>query len=433
MNTTAIIITFIGLILFVVIIYIYKIRPTNRADLPENRKVNDNYQIPNIIKLSNDYSIQINQTEETNEINDFPEITDTKLLKRINTLVPHIIDTSRSVTQTQQLINAGKQIKNFNNNIPKNVMEVIIPPNAKLHNSKAIEGAYRGSYTYNGQLHQANFKPVEIQNLKEIQPSKMLNYAADAMNIASIVVGQYYMSEIDNKLESLNENVEEIKNFLDKERLAKVQNLITNVSIVSKYKDEILSNEQAISQELTKLSDYEEKALDILTHINHETIDISKKNIDNFSDYQRTTVMLERLFTQQNILVQVINQIASLKYILYKGSMSVDYCYEKFNCAFTNSSSVRKNIKSFHNKTIKQLNVDLENHRYLKNNILNNVARPIIEAIHDEWNYENFDETLVNKIKEQKNNEIDQPKLLNVFGQETKLIIHDGRVYYSPN
>ena len=112
MNTTAIIITFIGLILFVVIIYIYKIRPTNRADLPENRKVNDNYQIPNIIKLSNDYSIQINQTEETNEINDFPEITDTKLLKRINTLVPHIIDTSRSVTQTQQLINAGKQIKN---------------------------------------------------------------------------------------------------------------------------------------------------------------------------------------------------------------------------------------------------------------------------------------------------------------------------------
>lgn len=261
----------------------------------------------------------------------------------------------------------------------------------------------------------------------------MLNYAADAMNIASIVVGQYYMSEIDNKLESLNENVEEIKNFLDKERLAKVQNLITNVSIVSKYKDEILSNEQAISQELTKLSDYEEKALDILTHINHETIDISKKNIDNFSDYQRTTVMLERLFTQQNILVQVINQIASLKYILYKGSMSVDYCYEKFNCAFTNASSVRKNIKSFHNKTIKQLNVDLENHRYLKNNILNNVARPIIEAIHDEWNYEDFDENLVNKINEQKSKEIDCLKLLNVFDQETKLIIHDGKVFYSPN
>lgn len=153
MSTTAIIITFIGLILFVVIIYIYKIQPTKRADLPENREVNDNYKIPNIIKLTNDYSIQINQTEETDEINNFPEITNPKLLKRINTLVPHVIDTSRSVTQTQQLINAGKQIKNFNANIPKNVMEVIIPPNAKLHNSKAIEGAYRGSYTYNRQLH----------------------------------------------------------------------------------------------------------------------------------------------------------------------------------------------------------------------------------------------------------------------------------------
>ena len=113
--------------------------------------------------------------------------------------------------------------------------------------------------------------------------------------------------------------------------------------------------------------------------------------------------------------------------------MSVDYCYEKFNCAFTNASSVRKNIKSFHNKTIKQLNVDLENHRYLKNNILNNVARPIIEAIHDEWNYKDFDENLVNKINEQKSKEIDCLKLLNVFDQETKLIIHDGKVFYSPN
>ena len=133
-----------------------------------------------------------------------------------------------------------------------------------------MKGAYRGSFTDNGKLGQANLKPVEIQNLKEINPSKMLNCAADAMNIASVVVGQYYMAEIDNKLESLNENVEEIKEFLNNERLAKVKNLITNVSIVSKYKDEILSNNQAITQELAKLSDYEEKASDILTHINHE-------------------------------------------------------------------------------------------------------------------------------------------------------------------
>lgn len=90
---------------------------------------------------------------------------------------------------------------------------MIIPPNAKLHESKVMKGAYRGSFTDNGKLGQANLKPVEIQNLKEINPSKMLNYAADAMNIASVVVGQYYMAEIDNKLESLNENVEEIKEF----------------------------------------------------------------------------------------------------------------------------------------------------------------------------------------------------------------------------
>lgn len=433
MSTNALIFISIGLILFVLIICIYKARTNKQLDQPDDQEIDDYYQIPNEIELTDNYKILINQPKATDDINDFPKITDTKILKRINALVPHVIDTSRNLTQAQQLINTGKQIKNFNDNIPKNIVEVIIPPNAKLHKSKAMEGAYRGSYTNNGQLGQANLKPVEIQNLKEIKPSKILNYAADAMNIASIVVGQYYMSEIDNKLESLNENIEEIKDFLDKERLAKVQNLIANVSIVSKYKDEILSNKQAISQELSKLSDYEEKASDILTHINHEIDDISKKNINSFSEYKGVTFKLEPLFIQQNILVQTINQIASLKYILYKGSMSTDYCYEKFNQIFAYSCAIRDEIKLFHNKIIQQLNVDLENHRYLKNNILNNVARPIIEAIQDEWNYEDFDENLVNKINEQKSKEIDCLKLLNVFDQETKLIIHDGKVFYSPN
>ncbi len=78
------------------------------------------------------------------------------------------------------------------------------------------------------------------------------------------------------------------------------------------------------------------------------------------------------------------------------------------------------------------MNIDLENQRYLRNNLLNNVARPIIEVIHDEWNYEKIDEVFVNKILEQKNKQIIQPKALNVFDQETKVLIHDGKAYYSP-
>ena len=77
------------------------------------------------------------------------------------------------------------------------------------------------------------------------------------------------------------------------------------------------------------------------------------------------------------------------------------------------------------------MNIDLENQRYLRNNLLNNVARPIIEVIHDEWNYEKIDEVFVNKILEQKNKQIIQPKALNVFDQETKVLIHDGKAYYS--
>ena len=105
---------------------------------------------------------------------------------------------------------------------------------------------------------------------------------------------------------------------------------------------------------------------------------------------------------QQNRLVQITNQRTSLKYILYIGSLNTDYCYEKFNRTLSNSYSIKENIQSFHEKLLTKLNIDLENQRYLRNNLLNNVARPIIEVIHDEWNYEKIDEVFVNKILEQK-------------------------------
>ena len=135
MSTNALIFISIGLILFVLIICIYKARTNKQLDQPDDQEIDDYYQIPNEIELTDNYKILINQPKATDDINDFPKITDTKILKRINALVPHVIDTSRNLTQAQQLINTGKQIKNFNDNIPKNIVEVIIPPNAKLHKS----------------------------------------------------------------------------------------------------------------------------------------------------------------------------------------------------------------------------------------------------------------------------------------------------------
>lgn len=64
--------------------------------------------------------------------------------------------------------------------------------------------------------------------------------------------------------------------------------------------------------------------------------------------------------------------------------------------------------------------------------MLNNIARPIIEVIHDEWNCEKIDEVLAKKILEQRNKQVIQPKSLNVFDQETKVLIHIRKAYYSP-
>ncbi|KRL05376.1 hypothetical protein [Liquorilactobacillus oeni] len=48
--------------------------------------------------------------------------------------------------------------------------------------------------------------------LKEAKPSKMLS-TANVMNAVSMVVGQYYMTEISSKMNYLNNSITEIKEF----------------------------------------------------------------------------------------------------------------------------------------------------------------------------------------------------------------------------
>lgn len=42
-----------------------------------------------------------------------------------------------------------------------------------------------------------------------------------------------------------------------------------------------------------------------------------------------------------------MNQISSLKYILFHGSASTEYCYERFNIALKQSSIVKEQIKIY--------------------------------------------------------------------------------------
>lgn len=126
------------------------------------------------------------------------EVTDQSILSHVSSLVPTIVNESASY------LNQPK--------IPANgLFEVIIPNGVELTKSGGLEGAVRGFYkNANGKIAgQANLVPVELGS----KLGNVMGTVSSVMNIASIMVGQYYMSEINSRLQTIENEIKSIGDF----------------------------------------------------------------------------------------------------------------------------------------------------------------------------------------------------------------------------
>ena len=117
------------------------------------------------------------------------------------------------------------------------IYQAIIPQGAVLDSSRAMEGAFRGSYRQvaNSIKGNANWVPVD----KSVNQLAVANAANAVMGTASMVVGQYYMAQISSQLETVNSNISSISRHLDNEFYSKVMQLALDVKNISEFKGEI--------------------------------------------------------------------------------------------------------------------------------------------------------------------------------------------------
>jgi hypothetical protein len=85
-------------------------------------------------------------------------------------------------------------------------------PFSRLTKSKDVVGAARG-YIHGGKgvAAQANLSKVDMS--KVTKATTVANGVANVMNVGSLVVGQYYMSEISAKLETMIKSIDKISDF----------------------------------------------------------------------------------------------------------------------------------------------------------------------------------------------------------------------------
>ena len=403
------------IIALIIVFIIHKKRKNNLSDNSnlnalrksealEMRTIQDNGIIIPIERLS--YLTTVNESK-------LFEIKDNTVISRISATIPNAAETAaKTIT--------NKALKNVE------LYKAIIPSGATLADSKQVEGAVRGFYRDAKRIKgQANLVKVDPTNISKA--STMANGVANVMNVGSLVVGQYYMAEINAKIETISKNISKISDFQDREFKSRILALIANVSEISNFSSEILENNELRNRKLQTLDDLKSEGTKLLQQVNldiSETINKNKKS--DFKEYQEIVDNFNDLIEYQQILMSVLEEISKLTYLIGKGEISNEMSYSMFTTYLEQSNKIRVSLEEWHEIQIETLCIDTDKNRRNKTGIA-----AIPGFVNEDWKYKELEDGFAQKINSQKTSTqlmLNEPE--SVYEKDIPIIIKDGKYYY---
>lgn len=364
-----------------------------------------------------DLQVQFNILPEIKEIDEsrLVEITDSKLLGHVNNLLPEAFKTATTVGNAVQ-------------GSTKTLYEAILPAGKQLAKSKNTEGAFRG-FTMGKKGIDGSAEFLSVNNASNVAA----NVASSAMGIGSMVVGQYYMTQINNELESISSDISQIMIFQNNEYKSKVFALVTKVKELSSFQIEILENEDLRKAEISNLNRIEQQSLELLGQANLTIADYSKKMDMGIKEYEEQLVGVQYWVVYQETLLEVLYLIANLKYALYLGAVSRDQCNSLLSTYSKQSRDVSLGLQNWHLEQIEKYGINLEEgnrERYGVDGILHKVPG----MIRKELNFRPVPKDVVEIITKHlttadKRRNVSTKE---VFDENVKLIGKEGKIYYLP-
>lgn len=367
---------------------------------------------------NNEITIPIELLPATTQIEEKSlfEITDSTVIARISQTLPAVAETA---TRTA----ASKALKSME------VYKAILPSGKKLVKSKDMAGAVRGFFRgAKGIKSQANLVKVDVS-----KTTAVANGMANVINVGSLVVGQYYMSEISSKLEDMTKSIDKISDFQDREFKSRILSVITLVGEISQFSSEIMEDDDQRTLKHSALENLKATATELLGQVNITISDITKKTPNpDYKDYQSKVDDFKMLVGYQNVLVAVLEEISKLTYLLGKGSISAERSYASYNKYLEQSVQTRTLLGQWHDRQVKTLRIDLDNERISKAGF-EAVISAIPGLIDDKFNYKELKQSLAHEISTQANPTLGSSEAPNqVYNEDVAIIIKDGKYYYLP-
>ncbi len=412
--------------LIIALIYVSFIIFRKRKEIIFNQNANSRKEIFEVatsqdleVQSSNEIIITLEQLSLTTipADNQLVEISDKSVIARITDTFPHVAEV------------AAKTIKN--NDLAKmDVYKVIIPSGKELVKSKDMGGAvrafFRGSKGIEGQ---ANLVKIDLNTLSK--SGDVANVVANVMNVGSLVVGQYYMAEIDAKLEVINQNIDKIADFQEREFKSRILSLIAQVRTMSSFSKEIIENDELRKRKLQTLDNLEGEAIKLLQQVNLAIDELTKKNQTvDYKDYRKLVDEFSVQVHYQQALVSIMEEISKLIYFLGKGEISPEMSYSSFNLYLEQSTRTRNGLLEWHNKHLDSLGIDMSQNR-IRRRGLEGVMAEVPAVIDKKWKYKTLQDGLVQKISSQTMTNqllLDKPK--DIYDQDVQLVIKEGKYFY---
>lgn len=358
--------------------------------------------------------------ESITDENKLVEITDSKVLAHVNNLVPGLAQVGNAVNNVAQAAQANGEV----------LYRAIIPAGAKLTNSQAMEGAVRGIYHgTDGIRGHANLVAVEAQKGTAVAA----NTAAAAMGVSSMVVGQYYMTQINAELGEISDGISKISDFQDNEYRSKVFSLMAHVKKIAHFQVEILENNELRLSKIAQLDSLEEECTQLLGQANLTLAAYAKKNDLDYEAYEKELKEAQNWYMYQKSLLDILYKISDLRYTLHIGTVSREQCVALLLTFTQQVADTQERFTSWHQDTAKHLGIDTVETRR-KRDGFDRVIHFIPGLFNDDLNFRSIEESTVSMITAQAsgNEEAHHQDTTDLYAEDVQLICKNGKLYYLP-
>ena len=421
---------YIGVIIFMIVIIVIcivlvlKFKRSQGVVLSTTDNAIEEKTKPEFIaeNIQNELVIQMEMlpAEEILAENKLVEITDSKVLAHVNNLVPGLAQVGNVAHNAAQAAQANGEV----------LYRAIIPVGTKLTDSKAMENAVRGIYHgTDGIKGHANLVAVEAQKGTAV----VANTTAAAMGVASMVVGQYYMTQINVELGEISDGISKISNFQDNEYRSRVFSLVAHVKKISDFQVEILENNELRLSKIAQLDSLEEESTQLLGQANLTLAGYTKKKDLDYVAYEKDLKNIQNWYMYQKSLLEVLYKISELRYALHLGKVSREQCVALLPTYTQQVIDTKERLTNWHKDTTKRLNIDTEEARR-KRDGFDGALHYIPSLFKNELKYKAIAQNTASMIISQSADyeEMHHCDTSDLYAEDVQLIARDGKIYYLP-